>query len=602
MLNILKIIKLVLSKREMAQLFILLAAIIVMSLFQALSVASVMPFISLVINPEMVFENKWLYWFFLKLDFNSTSIFTFALGLGMLGIIIIANASSAYATWLNLRFVWMNNHRLSRRLLKKYLSMPYDYFLNKSGASLSNNVLSEVNKITHLSIMPLLVVVSRGIVVIFILVILFWIDISVSLIAIGFFGGVYVIIYKRFNQKLKKSGDELLIINRLRYEAVIEAMGGIKAIKAMNREQYFLEKYSKQSLKHAYYESTSNMIGQLPRFALEAIAFGGIIIFVLFLLLTSEDTSRIIPVTGLFAFAGYRLLPALQEIFNSYANIKYSQAVVKKVYHDLTLEKANMKIQAFNIDKEIKPIILQREIRLRGITYNYPGAVKPALYNINLSIPSKSSVAFVGPTGGGKTTLADILIGLLFPQEGLIFIDDLILDQTNLFKWQCNIGYVPQHIFLTDDTVSNNIAFGIPEKNIDHQRIERVARIANIEQFINKELSDGYNTKVGEKGIRLSGGQLQRIGIARALYHDPAVLLFDEATSALDGSTEEGVLTALKNTASLKTLIIIAHRLTTVKDCDQIVVIDRGQIAAIGKYDELLLSNRQFQKMAKVKT
>jgi len=347
--------------------------------------------------------------------------------------------------------------------------------------------------------------------------------------------------------------------------------------------------------------SWNAVVGQLPRFALEAIAFGGIIIFVLILLITREDARQVIPLTGLFAFAGYRLMPALQEVFHSFTKMQFNLAVLDRVYQDITAG-ANPTARPLPDKKELpEPLPVKKEIRLQNVTYNYPETSVPVISNINMIIEYNTSVAFVGPTGAGKTTLADIILGLLVPQEGLLLVDGVPVDETNLKNWQLNIGYVPQYIYLSDDTVTSNIAFGVSEKVIDHRAIERAACIANIDKFITEELPQGYDTLVGERGIRLSGGQRQRIGIARALYHDPAVLVFDEATSALDGATEDAVLGAMANAARMKTLIIIAHRLPTVKNCDQVYLLDRGKIVAQGKYEELLESNLQFKEMAKVK-
>ena len=602
MLSTTKKLREILTRREKFQVIALLIAIIAMAFSQALGVASVLPFISLVMEPEIVFENRWLLLVYETFNFNSVRAFIIFAGIIMFAIIFISNAVSAFATWIKLKFTYMNNYRLSRRLMEKYLTMSYSYFLDKNSSELSTNVLSQVNQLTNSFLLPLLNIISRGLMVIFILVMLFWVDIAVSFIALFFIGGTYALIYWRVNKNLKECGAELLKASQMSYKAVSEAFGGIKEIKVLNREPYFLNKYAQEAFKAARYVSWNAVVGQLPRFALEAIAFGGIIIFVIILLLTQDDASQVIPLASLFAFAGYRLMPALQEIFTCFTQMQFSEAVLDRIHRDITESDPSITSAVPQTAPESRPASMsfQSEIRLDQITYNYPNTRYPVIEKINLSIKHNTAVAFVGPTGAGKTTLVDIILGLLPPQKGKLIVDDQPIDQTNLASWQRNIGYVPQYIYLSDDIVARNIAFGMPETEIDQAALERAARIANIHDFIMEELPHGYDTLVGERGIRLSGGQRQRIGIARAIYHDPAVLIFDEATSALDGVTEEAVLDALENAAQLKTLIIIAHRLTTVKNCDLVYMIDKGRIVGSGTYDELLRDNRQFQSMAKV--
>jgi ATP-binding cassette, subfamily B, bacterial PglK len=589
----------ILTRREKWQVLGLLAAIITMAFSQALGVASVLPFISLVMEPDMVFDNQYLYWAYEVFNFSSVKRFVIFTGLAMLVVIVLANAISAVATWLKLRFVWMNNHRLSRRLLEKYLSMPYAYFLNHNSSDLSKNVLAEVNQLTNSFLIPLLNIISRAMVAIFILAMLFFVDVTVSLAAIFLIGGAYAAIYWRVNKNLKYRGEKRLAENLMRFKAVNEAFGGIKEIKVMNREPFFLDSYSKHSYQHALLVSWNAVIGQLPRFALEAVAFGGVIIFVLVLLLNSDNAAQVIPIASVFAFAGYRLMPAIQEIFTCFTQIRFNQAVLERIHDDITYSQGSGVAIAVK-KKRVEPLPFKRDIKLDHVTYFYPNTRIPVIEDINLAVKHNTSVAFVGPTGAGKTTLVDIILGLLLPREGFLKVDDVVINSENILNWQSNIGYVPQYIYLSDDTIARNIAFGIPDNAIDHDRVEQAARTADLYNFINEELPDKFATVVGERGVRLSGGQRQRIGIARALYHDPEVLVFDEATSALDGVTEEAVLGAMENAARLKTLIIIAHRLTTVKNCDVVYMLEKGKITDSGTYDELLGSNERFRGMAKL--
>jgi len=423
MVNTLKKLRQILTKREMFQLGLLLCIIVMMAFFQAIGVASVMPFIGLVMEPEMVFENRWLNWVYEKLGFTSTQAFIIFAGVAMFVIIFISNAFSAFATWTKIKFARMNNHRLSRRLLGKYLFMPYTYFLNQNSYDLGKNILQEVSELTNSFLLPLLNIITKVLMVVFIMLILFWVDLIISLVAFLFIGGAYITIYLRLSRNLKKRGFKRLKENKLRYVTVYEAFGGIKEIKVLNREPYFLERYSKASLKYAHHVSWNTVVGQLPRFALEVFAFGGIIILVLFMLLTRGDARQIIPIVSLFAFAGYRLMPSLQDIFSSFTKMQFNQAVLDRIYQDITSgEKGAF---GFMVPQKDIPELLpfHQEIKLENISYYYPNTCWPAVKEINLTIQNGEKVAFVGPTGSGKTTLVDIILGLLSPQQGKLLVD-----------------------------------------------------------------------------------------------------------------------------------------------------------------------------------
>jgi ABC-type multidrug transport system fused ATPase/permease subunit len=448
--------------------------------------------------------------------------------------------------------------------------------------------------------MPLVNIISRGLVALFILTMLMWVNALVSLLTIFFIGGAYAVIYWRVNRNLKYRGEKSLEANLNRFKVVLESFGGIKDIKVLNREFFFLKRYENYSYQFAQHNSWNAVISMLPRFALEAIAFGGVIIFVLILLIQHGNATHVIPLASVFAFAGYRLMLALQEIFSSFTQMQFSRSLFDRIYADFTSPDEGVSQLDSQIDFVSETLPFKNELVLKNITYSYPNADQPVLKDINLTIKKNSSVALVGSTGAGKTTLIDIIIGLLFPQQGDLLVDGIKVSGKNLLSWQNKIGYVSQHIYLCDDTVARNIAFGVPDDLIDRDKLEQAAALANIQDFIVKELPYEYNTIIGEHGVRLSGGQRQRIGVARALYNNPEVLVFDEATSALDGITEDAVLAAMLSTVESKTLIIIAHRLTTVKNCDQVYMMEKGRIIASGTYDSLLADNKLFRAMAKV--
>jgi len=598
--NLIKKIKIIIVPQEKWQLLVLFASILLSAFFQTLGVVSILPFMTIVMQPEIIESNRWLSWLYNSLGFTSVNNFIIFMGILMLLIIIIGNLTSALATWLKVRFVWRKNHNISTALLKKYLSLPYVYFLTQNTADLSKNILNEVNVLTNSFILPLIEIIIKSFVAIGILSMLLFTNIYITILSTIIFGGSYALIYFYFHDKLKTNGAKRLKENKLRFKTTGEALGGIKDIKVMGREDFFYHRYLRHSREYSNLEAWSSLIRGIPRYFLETIAFGGIVTLVLYFISTEGNANEAIPLISFFAFAAYRLMPALQMVFASSTQVRFSQMTVNRIIEDLS-EEGGLSEQFLVYEKEpVKPMPFSASLQLKEVSFNYPNTNEAVIHNISLPIMHNTSVGLVGPTGAGKTTLVDIILGLLTPQKGEFSVDGVKINENNILNWQKNLGYVPQHIYLSDDTIMNNIAFGIPAEKIDRKAVEQVAKISNLHDFIISELPNGYQTIVGERGIRLSGGERQRVGIARALYHDPEVLVLDEATNSLDGITESAVLEAINNVAKLKTVIIIAHRLTTVENCDIIYLIDKGKIVAQGTYDELMSSSTSFRAMAKV--
>jgi ATP-binding cassette, subfamily B, bacterial PglK len=325
----------------------------------------------------------------------------------------------------------------------------------------------------------------------------------------------------------------------------------------------------------------------LPRFALETIAFGGILLIVLMKLGGDQEFGHIIPILALYSFSGYRLLPALQLVFAGITSVKFTIPALNVLYKDLKDYTESEVLGKIGRYEEIEKLQFTKLIEICNLTFAYPGRAIKILHQVDIVIEKNSMVGFVGSTGSGKTTIIDILIGLLDPDEGNLLVDGTIINRSNVERWQRNIGYVPQMIFLSDDTVTRNIAFGVPRDKIDMEAVKKAAHMANIDKFIEYELPEKYDTSIGEKGVRLSGGQRQRIGIARALYHDPDVLIFDEATSALDGETEAHIVESINSLASKKTIIIIAHRISTLRNCNNIYILEKGVVLGQGDYEKI---------------
>jgi len=598
MVNILKKILKLLNKNERRQLYLLFGAMVVSGFIEVVGIISILPFLSLITNPSLINTNTFLNWFYVNLKFQSTNRFLIFVGAIVLMILIISNLLILLAHWRLYNFSWMRNYTLSRRLLTIYLHQTYPFFLNKNTSELGKNILSEVQQAVKWVFVPLLEVLSRSIATFFIFITLIVIKPLISLLVIITLGGAYALIYRIVKNKISYIGKGRFKTNAERFRAVNECFGDIKQLKLLGCEKFFIDRYSKPAFEFSKQNATNQIIGEAPRYIMEIFAFGSIIVIVIYLLFTERGFEEILLLVGIFTFGAYRILPSLQKVFVSIAQIRFNIPALNVLYDDMySFGIKNLNLISYR--KKIKPIKLKKELLLENITFSYPEGNATVIRNLSLKIKAKTSVAFVGETGAGKTTVADIILGLLRPNEGSIIVDDIEITDDNLPNWQCNLGYIPQEIYLQDDTVARNIAFGIPDENIDTERIEYSAKIANIHNFVLSELPEKYDTKIGERGIRLSGGQRQRIGIARALYNDPGVLVLDEATSALDGTTEEAVFGAINNIYKTKTLIIIAHRLTTIKNCDVIYVIDDGKIIGQGKYDELIDLNSKFREMAK---
>jgi len=595
-----KILRL-LTKQERKRLYMLFGAMVISAIIEVTGVVSILPFLSLITNPGLIQSNRYLKWLYTSLNFQSNNRFLILVGAIVLVILIVSNILTLLMRWALARFTNMRAYTISRSLLINYLYQPYVFFLNHNTSTLGKDILSEVEKAVVGAILPTLEIFSRGIVALFIFAMLLIVNPVLALSLAVVLGGAYLLIYKTVKQKLYNIGKKSYVANTKRYKALVETFGDVRLIKLRGCENYFINSYSRSAVEIAKFGATNAIVAQAPRYIMEIIIFGGIIIIVLYLLAYGNGFQDFLPLIGLYAFAILRLMPSLQAIFAAASQKRFSTKSIDSLYE--TMRSFNDEQHLSSTDNEkIERLLLKKEFRLESVTFSYPKTNKPVIQDLNLKAAVNSSVALVGVTGAGKTTIVNIILGLLKPDTGRILVDGIEITDDNLSSWQRNLGYIPQDIYLLDDTVARNIAFGVPDDNIDFDVVEHVAEIANIDNFIVSQLPEGYQTIVGERGVRLSGGQRQRIGIARALYNDPGVLVLDEATSALDGTTEKEIFTAIQNIAKTKTLIIIAHRLTTIKECDVIYILENGSITGIGKYDELIETNENFIKIASVKS
>ncbi|MBG84520.1 MAG: ABC transporter ATP-binding protein [Phycisphaerae bacterium] len=582
-----------LDGHEQRQLGLLVMLMIVQACLEVISIGSILPFMALLERPEAIHTTWFTQKAYESLGFTTDRNFLIFSGLCVLGLFVIVNAVNALSLCAQAHFSWMRSFSISRRLLRSYLSQPYTFFLRRNSADFTRNIYQEVRQVIVGLILPGVILLSRSISISLILALLLYINWAISLGIAVVFTITYAIVFMVSRKALKQIGTRIVSANEACYRVTNEAFGGIKEAKLRGMEQVYVDAFSPQGYMVARMNRRRVIISGTPRYILETVAFGSMLVLVLILLSTSGSISTIIPTLSVFAFAGYRLMPSLSQIFVAIANIRSSTASLDVVVADLkkTFPKER---HADRVD----PFPLTDCLELSQVAFEYETDERHILEGVDLSIRHGESIAIVGSTGAGKTTLLDILLGLLEPTMGTMKIDGIPVTPENVRGWQSQIGYVPQNIFLSDDSIRRNIAFGIPDEEVSQEQVEYAGSVAGLHEFITSELPDGYWTPVGERGVRLSGGQIQRLGIARAIYHDPSVIFLDEATSALDSKTEKQVMDGLRKQAEDRTVIIIAHRLTTVRFCDRIVVLDSGRISDIGTWDELIDRNETFRQLA----
>ena len=507
MLDIIRKVLALLSKGERRQLFLLGIAILGIGLLQMTSLVSIMPFLSVASNPSTIESNMVLHWAYEFFGFTSTNQFLFVLGLAVLAILLISNASIAAVTWLRLRYVWMRNYTLSRRLLHSYLDRPYSFFLGRNSADLSKNILSEIQQVIVGLVMPGLQVLASVIVALLIVAMLLVIDPLLAVLIAAATGGIYGAVYGLSRGYLAQIGRKYVLANEARYQSATEALRGIKEIKLLGREDVFLKQYAASSERLAVYQANSGAIAQVPRYALEVITFGTILSATLYLLITRGTLQEAIPVLGLYVFAGYRLMPAFSNIFSGVTTIRFNAAALNNLYDELVSASdapttgENSTHQQHREDR----LPLKQKLELREATFYYPGTTKPALEQVSLAIDANTTVGLVGRTGSGKTTTVDILLGLLVPQMGTLLVDKVDIYDGWMRAWQNNLGYVPQFIYLSDDTVAANIAFGVPKERIDNEAVQRAAVVGSPDKQLGEIvkafviLNEGYQPSDGLK-------------------------------------------------------------------------------------------------------
>jgi len=563
--------------------------------FEILGFGVIIPFLMIISKPEVVQENVYIKTVYDFISPGTTNEFLAWMSLFIILTFVLKNSYLFFIQYFQFSFSTSEHHKLTSRLFRSYLNSPYTFHLQRNSAQLLRNigiVLSIINGI----LLPLISMITDLLLIISILFILMFADLTSAIIVFGFIGTVSVIYSAVFKKKLRNLGERQKYINAMLIKQFNQGLGSIKESKILGREHFFDKIYSQYLFDYNKTSRWQQSITVMPRFIIETSMVTMVLFVMLLAIFRGYNTESIFLTLSFFAIASIRLMPSLNRINGSLTVVRFYIPGLEEVYSDLKMSESYK--EPIPYEEISDPIIFQKEIKLDCIDFSYDGSRKSALKHFSLTIPKNSSVGLVGETGAGKTTTVDIILGLLKPQHGNVYVDGVNIHE-KLPSWQRKVGYIPQQIYLMDDTITANIAFGIPDEEVDLQKVHNAVRLAQLKEFIN-ELPDGLETVIGELGIRLSGGQRQRIGIARALYNDPELLIMDEATAALDNETERAFMEAIESLSGERTIIIIAHRLTTVESVDKLFFLSKGQLITSGSYSELLETCPTFRQMAGV--
>lgn len=566
-----------------------------MSFVEIMGVASIIPFMVLVGDMSQLQEDTIIAQVFEVSGITSESQFVFLLGVGVLVMLFFSAIVSMFTTWRLAIFANKAGTEIAGRLYTHYLKQNWLFHASGSSAQLTKKIAVETLRVTNGVLSPLMAINARIILSLSMSFALFIYDPKVALTGIAVFFIAYFILFTAVKERLQSNGILISKVHEQRFRLMNEGFGGIKDVLLLGRRSDFIERFNEAGDILADSQGTNMALTQVPRYFMELIAFGSMIALLLYLIASHNGNLGIIlPILSVYALASFKLLPAFQQIYGSLATLKASIPAFESIQQDLI---DSTQIQRTTLKLEKSNLHLKQQITFENVTFTYPGSREPVLKALNMSIPANSVVGIVGSSGAGKSTLIDILLSLIDPQQGHLKIDGVTVNGENRRSWQNTVGFVPQAIFLSEGTIAENVAFGIPENHIDLEKVQKALKLAHLTELV-QGFEKGMNTTVGERGVQLSGGQRQRIGIARALYNEAKILVFDEATSSLDGITEKGIIDAIHDFSGKKTIIMIAHRIKTVQKCDQIFLVDKGQVVDQGTYQELMKKNEKFRNIA----
>jgi ATP-binding cassette, subfamily B, bacterial PglK len=566
-------------------------------------IAAIAPFFAMLGQPQLVDHNSMLHWAYAHGGFSSERSFIVALGIAFIAMMLIANLISVLGSLAMSRMALRIGTDLQSTLFGEYLSRPYAFHTRANSAALSNNILHETARVTNGILVNVFLLVTNLVTASFIMVSILLLKPTIALVMIGGLAGGYALIYILLRRRLLRIGQAQSLFAIEQAQIVHESLGAIKEIIVLQVRNFFRGRFERASKSFSLASAHSQIVAQNPRHLMECVAAAGLVGLALVLGGTENGVGPRLGQLTFLAFAAYRLLPTLQQIFAAVVRIRSERAGLELIAPDLLRARRAKQTIATPDAAWTNCAWLERprrEIRLEDVSFRYAPELPWTLSGVSLRIPALAAVGIVGVNGSGKTTLVDVIAGLLAPATGRVEVDGIALDDGNRAAWQSRIAYVPQNMFLLDSSIAQNVALGIPAADIDRHRLTESIHLAQLDDLVNK-LSGGYDHQIGERGILLSGGQRQRIGIARALYREASVLLLDEATNALDGLTEQELMSTLGQLRGRYTIILIAHRMSTVRSCDIIFELENGKIIDSGTFDGLLKSSAVFRRMTGVR-
>ncbi len=580
----------ILKQQKRQYLFGIFMLMLLSAMLELIGIGSLFPYLKILGNNDVVFSNHYLAYVYSHLHFSNMNHFLIFLGCFIFLVILLRGIATILNFYYQAKFSASTRNALSKQCMENFLARPYVQSTLNNSSVLSKHLLLETSNTVSVVTQVLLLLTNLS-VAIALVSLMIWVDPLLVLCVVLFFGTTVAIVYNVTKKKVSLYAKRIEGANRVIYQSAAEALKGIKEVKAFQAEGFFFNRFfgslTKLTSSAVYFSCISNF----PGVFINVFSFGVLIIILLFLLLTKGSFITVLPIIGIIAIAIQRLLPATTAIYNSLGLIRRYEPGVRIIYEEIAKYTPEMDLQ---LKTAPRPTMrMDKAIELQNLSYKYPGCEEYALQDVCLTVKKNQSIGIVGSSGAGKTTLVDVLLGLLQATSGKLYCDSQALDEQLLRTTQL-FGYVPQQTFLIDGTIAENVAFG--EGPADLDRVKMVCEIAQVDGFVNK-LPEQYQTEIGENGVKLSGGQRQRLGIARALYKDPDILIMDEATNALDAVTEQEFNQSLQSLMGQKTMIIIAHRLSSIKMCDRIVMLDHGKVVATGTYDELIARSQEFQKL-----